>query len=162
MGLNNTPIQHSWRLNERHYGALEGIERWSAIKKFGIWPVLGCQIKSNSAPPSLDPTDKRFPGNQLRYSGIDKNELPLGESLEQTHARMQPYWRNIIAPEIKNGKNILIVSHKNILRTLIMQLDGISFSQAMKLPLATARPLLYDLNSDLQTVQKRYVDTINN
>ena len=83
MGLNNTPIQHSWRLNERHYGALEGIERWSAIKKFGIWPVLGCQIKSNSAPPPLDPTDKRFPGNKLRYSGIDKNELPLGESLEQ-------------------------------------------------------------------------------
>ena len=162
MGLNNTPIQHSWRLNERHYGALEGIERWSAIKKFGIWPVLGCQIKSNSAPPPLDPTDKRFPGNKLRYSGIDKNELPFGESLEQTHARMQPYWRNIIAPEIKNGKNILLVSHKNILRTLIMQLDGISFSQAMKLPLATARPLLYELNSDLQTVQKRYVDTINN
>ena len=162
MGLNNIPIQHSWRLNERHYGALEGIERWSAIKKFGIWPVLSCQIRSNSAPPSLDPTDKRFPGNQLRYSGIDKNELPLGESLEQTHARMQPYWRNIIAPEIKNGKNILLVSHKNILRTLIMQLDGISFSQAMKLPLATARPLLYELNSDLQTVQKRYVDTINN
>ena len=75
---------------------------------------------------------------------------------------MQPYWRNIIAPEIKNGKNILLVSHKNILRTLIMQLDGISFSQAMKLPLATARPLLYELNSDLQTVQKKYVDTINN
>ena len=162
MGLSNTPIQHSSRLNERHYGALEGIERWSAIKKFGIWPVLGCQIKSNSAPPPLDPTDKRFPGNQLRYSDIDKNELPFGESLEQTHVRMQPYWRNIIVPRIKSGENILIVSHKNILRTLIMQLDGISFSQAMKLPLATARPLLYDLNSDLQTVRKRYVDTINN
>jgi len=162
MGLNNIPIQSSWRLNERHYGALEGIERWSAIKKFGIWPVLGCQIKSNSAPPPLNPTDKRFPGNKLRYSSIDKNELPLGESLEQTHARMQPYWKDIIAPEIKNGKNILLVSHKNILRTLIMQLDGISFSQAMKLPLVTARPLLYELNSDLKIVQKRYVDTINN
>jgi 2,3-bisphosphoglycerate-dependent phosphoglycerate mutase len=74
---------------------------------------------------------------------------------------MQPYWENTIAPEVKNGKKILIVSHKNVLRTLIMQLDGISFSQVMKLPLATARPLVYELNSNLQTVQKRYVDTIN-
>ena len=161
MGLSSTPIQHSWRLNERHYGALEGVKRWSAIKKFGIWPVLGCQIKFSAAPPPLDPADKRFPGNQLRYSGIDKNELPFGESLQQTHARMQPYWENTIAPEVKNGKKILIVSHKNVLRTLIMQLDGISFSQVMKLPLATARPLVYELNSNLQTVQKRYVDTIN-
>ena len=120
MGLSNMPIQHSWRLNERHYGALEGVNRWEAIKKFGIWPVLGCQIKFNAAPPPLDPADERFPGNQLRYSGIDRNELPLAESLQQTHSRMQPYWENTIAPEIQNGKKILIVSHKNILRTLIM------------------------------------------
>ena len=71
MGLSNLPIHQSWRLNERHYGALEGIERWAAIKKFGIWPILNCQIKFTASPPPLDPQDNRFPGNQPRYSGID-------------------------------------------------------------------------------------------
>jgi len=159
MGLNNIPTQQSWRLNERHYGAMEGIERWPAIKKFGIWPVVGCQLKFNASPPPLDPTDERFPGNQLRYSGIARNELPLAESLQQTYSRMQPYWKNIIAPEIQNGKKILIVSHKNILRTLIMQLDGISDIQVMKLSIATGRPLVYELNNELRAVQKHYVDS---
>ena len=159
MGLNNIPTQQSWRLNERHYGALEGIERWAAIKEFGIWPVVGCQLKFSASPPPLDPADERFPGNQLRYSGIDRNKLPLAESLQQTRSRMQPYWENTIAPEIKNGKKILIVSHKNILRTLIMQLDGISDIQVMKLSIATGRPLVYELNNELRTVQKHYVDS---
>lgn len=161
MGLNSMPIQQSWRLNERHYGALEGIERWAAIKKFGIWPVVGCQLKFSASPPSLDPADERFPGNQLRYSGIDRNKLPLAESLQQTYSRMQPYWENTIAPEIQKGKKILIVSHKNILRTLIMQLDGISDIQVMKLSIATGRPLVYELNSKLRSVQKQYVDTLH-
>jgi len=162
MGLNNIPIQQSWRLNERHYGALEGIERWTAIKEFGIWPVVGCQLKFSASPPPLDPADERFPGNQLRYSSIDRNKLPLAESLQQTHSRMQPYWENTIAPEIQNGKRLLIVAHKNILRTLIMQLDGISDIQVMKLSIATGRPLVYELNSNLRTVQKQYVDAIHN
>jgi len=159
MGLNNIPIQQSWRLNERHYGALEGIERWTAIKEFGIWPVVGCQLKFSASPPPLDSADERFPGNQLRYSGIDRNELPLAESLQQTHSRVQPYWENTIAPEIQNGKKILIVSHKNILRTLMMQFDGISDIQVMKLSIATGRPLVYELNNELHTVQKHYVDS---
>ena len=161
MELSNLPIKQSWRLNERHYGALEGVERWNAIKKFGIWPVVGCQLKFDASPPPLDPADERFPGNQLRYSGINRNELPLAESLQQTHLRMYPYWENTIAPEIQNGKKILIVSHKNILRTLIMQLDGISDIQVMKLSIATGRPLLYELNSKLHTIQKQYVDTLH-
>ena len=161
MGLNKIPIQQSWRLNERHYGALEGIERWAAIKEFGIWPVVGCQLKFSASPPPLDPADERFPGNQSRYSDIDINELPLAESLQQAHSRMQPYWKNTIAPEIQNGKKILIVSHKNILRTLIMQLDGISDIQVMKLSIATGRPLVYELNNKLRTVQKQYVDTLH-
>ena len=161
MGLTNLPIKQSWRLNERHYGALEGIERWAAIKKFGIWPVVGCQLKFDASPPPLDPADERFPGNQLRYSGIDKNELPLAESLQQTHSRMHPYWENTIAPEIQNGKKILIVSHKNILRTLIMQLDRMSDIQIMKLSIATGRPLVYELNSKLHTVKKQYVDNLH-
>ena len=158
MGLSNLPIHQSWRLNERHYGALEGIERWAAIKEFGIWPVVGCQIKFTASPPLLDPEDDRFPGNQPRYSGIVRQELPLAESLQQTQLRMLTYWQETIAPEIQNGKRILIVSHKNILRTLMMQLDGISDLQVMKLSIATGRPLVYELNDKLRTVQKHYVD----
>lgn len=162
MGLSNIPVQQSWRLNERHYGALEGIERWTAIKEFGIWPVVGCQIKFSASPPPLDPADKRFPGNQLRYSKIDKKKLPLAESLQQTLSRMQPYWEQTIIPEIQKGKNILIVSHKNILRTLIMQLDGISDMKIMKLSIATGRPLIYELDDKLRTINKYYVDTPHN
>lgn len=159
MGLSNLPIKQSWRLNERHYGALEGVERWNAIKKFGIWPVVGCQLKFDASPPPLDPEDKRFPGNQPRYSGIIKNKLPLAESLQQAQLRMQSYWQGTIVPELQNGKKILIVSHKNILRTLMMQFDGISDIQVMKLSIATGRPLVYELNNELHTVQKHYVDS---
>ena len=158
MGLNKLPIHQSWRLNERHYGALEGIERWAAIKKFGIWPIVSCQIKFAASPPPLDIQDNRFPGNQPRYSDIDRQELPLAESLQQTQLRMLTYWRDTIVPEIQNGKRILIVSHKNVLRTLMMQLDGITGSQVMRLSIATGRPLIYELNEDLRTVEKHYVD----
>ncbi len=158
MGLSKLPIWQSWRLNERHYGALEGIDRWAAIKKFGIWPVVGCQLKFNVSPPPLDPIDKRFPGNQPRYSGIVQNELPLAESMQQAHLRMLSYWQGTIVPEIRGGKRILIVSHRNILRTLMMQLDGISSIQVMKLSIATGRPLVYELNNNLRTVQRYYVD----
>jgi 2,3-bisphosphoglycerate-dependent phosphoglycerate mutase len=151
-------IRQNWRLNERHYGALEGIERWAAIKKFGIWPVVGCQLKFNASPPSLDPADKLFPVNQPRYSDIVQNELPLAESLQQTQVRMLSYWQGTIIPELQNGKRILIVSHKNILRTLMMQLDGTSNIEVMKLSIATCRPLVYELNNKLRTIQKHYVD----
>ncbi|MCH6584540.1 MAG: 2,3-bisphosphoglycerate-dependent phosphoglycerate mutase, partial [Proteobacteria bacterium] len=110
------------------------------------------------SPPPLDLVDKRFPGNQPRYSGIVQNELPLAESMQQAHLRMLSYWQGTIVPEIQSGKRILIVSHKNILRTLMMQLEGISNLQVMKLSIATGRPLVYDLNNKLRTVQRYYVD----
>lgn len=161
MGLNDIPVQQSWRLNERHYGALEGIERWTAIKEFGLWPVVSCQLKFNASPPPLDHRDRRFPGNQERYSSIIKNELPLAESLQQTYSRMKPYWQETIMPEILNGKNILIVSHKNVLRTLMMQLDEISSIEIMKLSIATGRPLIYELDNKLHTIKKYYVELKN-
>ncbi|MBL79929.1 MAG: phosphoglyceromutase [Nitrosomonadaceae bacterium] len=156
-------IQKNWRLNERHYGELEGIKRWSAVKKFGFWPVLGCQLKFNIPPPLLDFTDERYPGNQLRYSEIDKNEIPRGESLQQTYMRMQPYWEHIIAPELQNGKKVLIVSHKNVLRTLIMRLEGISnvqHTRIIRIQIATARPLVYSLNNNLHIIKKQYISNV--
>jgi|CXWL01.1.fsa_nt_gi 2,3-bisphosphoglycerate-dependent phosphoglycerate mutase len=158
MQLNEIPVHESWRLNERHYGALEGMERWQAIKKFGIWPILGCQIKFDAAPPYLDSQDPRFPGNQPGYTGINTDELPLGESMQQTLARFQPYWQETIQPELKQGLRILIVSHKNTLRTLMMLLDHLTPGQVMKLSLATGRPLVYELDQQYKAIRHYYVD----
>jgi 2,3-bisphosphoglycerate-dependent phosphoglycerate mutase len=162
MGLNEIPVQEHWRLNERHYGALEGLRRWPAIKKFGVWSILAGQLRFTASPPYLDPKDSRFPGNQPRYAAIDKADLPLGESLQQAHARLLPYWQQTIKPEIQQGKRILIVSHKNILRTLMMELDHLSPKQVMKLSMATGRPLVYELDhaQALKPVRHYYVDSL--
>jgi len=158
MQLEAIPVQESWHLNERHYGALEGMERWQAIKKFGIWPILGCQIKFDAAPPYLNSLDPRFPGNQACYKDMQPDEWPVGESMQQTLARLEPYWRETIQPEIRLGKRILIVSHKNTLRTLMMLLDQLTSRQVMKLTMATGRPLVYELDQQLNPVRHYYVD----
>jgi len=158
MQLEKIPIQENWRLNERHYGALEGMERWQAIKKFGIWPILGCQIKFDAVPPYLSSQDSRFPGNQSGYVGIQQEELPLGESMQQTLMRLEPYWQTTIKPEIQQGKRILIVSHKNTLRNLMMLLDQLTPRQVMKLTLATGRPLVYELDQQFKPIRHYYVD----
>ena len=160
MQLDKIPVHESWRLNERHYGALEGMGRWPAIKKFGIWPILGCQIKFDAAPPYLDSQDPRFPGNQPGYAGIDKDELPLGESMQQTLARFKPYWRKTIQPAIQQEKRILIVSHKKTLRTLMMLLDQLTLRQVMKSTLATGRPLVYELDQQLNVIRHYYLDAL--
>lgn len=152
------PVHESWRLNERHYGALEGMERWPAIKKFGVWPILGCQIKFDATPPYLDAHDPRFPGNLPGYAGIDKNELPLGESMQNTLARVKPYWEETIQPEIQHGKRVLIVSHCNTLRVVTMLLEHLTAGQAMKTRLATGRPLVYELDQQGHAVRHYYVD----
>lgn len=158
MGLEDVPGYPHWRLNERHYGALEGLQRWEAVRKFGIWRVLGCQLRFNIPPPSLTPDDPRFPGNQPRYADIGKELLPLAESMQQARARIQPYWNETIVPELRHGKRILIVAHKNSLRILMMLLENLSASQVMKLPLATGRPLVYELDDELNPVRHYYVD----
>lgn len=158
MKQDELPIQYCWRLNERHYGALEGMGRLAAVRKFGIWPVLRTQIRYDGEPPLLTMEDERFPGNQLSYAGIDKTELPLGESLKQTVQRMQPYWQQVIKPEVEQGRNVLIASHKNVLRTLMGQLDHLTERQVMKLKLATGRPLVYELDQTLTPIRHYYVD----
>ncbi|MDQ3185796.1 MAG: 2,3-bisphosphoglycerate-dependent phosphoglycerate mutase [Pseudomonadota bacterium] len=158
MGLNGLTVRQSWRLNERHYGALEGVHRINAIGKFGIWPVLSPQLRFTAFPPPLGPSDARCPGNQLRYSDVDKKELPLAESMQQTLSRVLPYWLETIVPEIQRGKRVLVVSHRHVLRSLMMQLDGLSVSQLMKLSIATGRPLVYDLDDKLGPVQHYYAE----
>ena len=161
MQLRNIPVRESWRLNERHYGLLEGMGRWEAVRKFGIWPILRCQIMFDAAPPYLSIDDPRFLQNQAKYDNIHKDELPLGESMQQTFARFKPYWQENIEPEIRQEKRVLIVSHKNTLRTLMMLLDHLAPEQVMRLTLTTGRPLVYELDQHLNSVQHYYVDYIN-
>ncbi|MDC8444447.1 MAG: 2,3-bisphosphoglycerate-dependent phosphoglycerate mutase [Nitrosomonas sp.] len=158
MKLDKLIIRHSWRLNERHYGALEGMGRLAAVRKFGLWSVLRTQIRYDGEPPKLNTEDARFPGNQSNYAAIDKTELPLGESLKQTAERLQPYWWKVIRPQVVQGKSVMIVSHKNVLRALMGQLDQLTERQVMRLKLATGRPVVYELNHALQPVRHYYVD----
>ncbi|CAE6509205.1 2,3-bisphosphoglycerate-dependent phosphoglycerate mutase 1 [Nitrosomonas nitrosa] len=157
MGLEGIVIRKDWRLNERHYGALEGLGRWQAIRQFGIWPVLSTQIRFAASPPALDVSDVRFPGNQARYAGIDKVLLPQAESIEQTVERVRALWQYTILPEMRCGKRVLIVSHKNLLRGLMMLLANLSQKQVMKLSIATAQPLCFELDHQLNLVRYYYV-----
>lgn len=152
------PVIQNWRLNERHYGALEGMARWPAIQQFGVWPILGCQIKFDAMPPVLHRDDIRYPGHQRLYQGIDPSQLPAGESMQQTLARLTPYWRDTLLPEIQAGKRILIVSHRNTLRVMRMLLDQLTPLQVMKQKLATGRPLVYELNHQGRALRHFYVD----
>jgi 2,3-bisphosphoglycerate-dependent phosphoglycerate mutase len=157
MNLCHLPVYQSWRLNERHYGALEGMRRWEAIQKFGIWPVMNCQIQFDAIPPRLASDDLRAPINQQRYAAIDHSQLPLAESLRQTLVRAQPLWQQSILPEIQQGRRLLIVSHRNLLRTLIMQLEGLTDFQVMRLSVATGRPLCYELDASLKPIRRYYL-----
>lgn len=158
MGLTQLPVQQNWRLNERHFGAMEGYSRLDAVRQFGLWSVISCQLQFAATPPPLDSGDARFPGNQSRYSNIDKKELPLTESVQQTLLRVQPYWQETIAPQIQSGKRVLIVSHKNALRALRLLLEGLSAAQAMRLTIDTGRPLVYELDDSLHPIQHSYLD----
>ncbi len=146
MGLDSLPVYRSWRLNERHYGGLEGMRRWAAVRKFGIWPILNCQLRFDAVPPLLLSDDPRAPVNQQRYAFIDSSQLPLAESMQQTLERVQPLWQQTILPEIRQGRDLLVVSHRNLLKTLVMQLEGLTDRQVMRLAIPTGRPLCYEFD----------------
>ncbi len=157
MDLDYLPTYRSWRLNERHYGALEGMRPWAAIREFGVWSVLKTQLYFDAMPPLLKVEDPRAPVNQQHYAAIDRSQLPFAESVEQALVRVRPFFQETILPEVKRGKRLLIVSHKGILRTLIMQLEGLTGAQAMRLSIRTGRPLCYELDSSLNPVKRYYL-----
>lgn len=161
MQLDQLKIYQDWRLNERHYGALEGLRRLEAVRKFGIWPILDCQLRSHAVPPLLTAGDPRAPANQARYASIERTSLPLAESLLQALNRVQPLWQDIILPEMRQGKQLLIISHKNLLKTLAMQLEELTSWQAMRLHIATGKPLCYDLNDQLKPIRRYYLTTLD-
>ena len=149
MNLSQIPVQKDWRLNERHYGALQGLNWWEATKKYGAKQVLIWQRQFDTPPPPLDVTDIRFPGNDPLYAHLPPNDLPQSESLKDTLARMLPFWHDVAVPEIRQGKHILIVAHHNSLRGLLKHLDNISDTDIANTRIRTAAPILYELNEHL-------------
>ena len=150
MGLNGLPVQSSWRLNERHYGAAQGLTWWQAIWKYSPKQVLAWRRDFTAAPPAVDVTDPRFPGRDPRYQGITAAELPRTESLRDIVSRVAPYWDRVIAPEIQGGKHILIVAHQNSLRSLLKHLGAASGTEMPSVAFPTGTPLVVELNPDLE------------
>ncbi len=157
MDLMWIPIHRSWKLNERHYGGLQGLNKSETAEKYGDEQVLVWRRSYDVCPPVLEKTDERYPGHDARYKDLGAEELPLTESLETTVARVVPYWENIIAPDVKSGKNVLIAAHGNSLRALVKHLDNISQEDILKLNIPTGIPLVYELNDDLTPIRHYYL-----
>ena len=147
----------SWRLNERHYGALQGLNKAETAAKHGDAQVKIWRRSYDIPPPALEPGDERNPSRDPRYAGLLPSQLPLTESLKDTVARFLPYWHESIAPDIKAGKRVLIAAHGNSLRALVKYLDNVSEQEIVELNIPTGIPLVYQLNDDLKPLQKFYL-----
>ncbi len=151
------PVERNWRLNERHYGALQGLNKAETAEKFGEDQVAIWRRSYDTPPPKLEKSDRRYPGRDPRYQQLHENELPLTECLKDTIARFLPYWHQTIAPVIQSGKKVLIVAHGNSLRALVKYLDDISDEQIVNLNIPTGMPLVYELNSSLKSIKSYYL-----
>src|SRR6266705_544061 len=151
------PVHHSWRLNERHYGALQGLNKAETAAKFGDAQVLLWRRSYDLPPPPLERGDPRHPRGDPRYAGLAESELPLTECLKDTVARFLPYWSGAIAPAVRQGKRVIIVAHGNSLRALIKYLDGVSDQKIVGLNVPTGRPLVYELDAGLKPVRSYYL-----
>ncbi|MHC5359858.1 2,3-diphosphoglycerate-dependent phosphoglycerate mutase [Listeria monocytogenes] len=152
------PVHKSWRLNERHYGALQGLNKQETAEKYGADQVQKWRRSYDTLPPLLEENDERQAKNDSRYQLLDTHAIPSGENLKVTLERVIPYWMDTIAPEIKEGRRVVIAAHGNSLRALVKFLEGISDDEIMDLEIPTGVPLVYELNDDLKPVNKYYLD----
>ena len=159
MGEENIEVKRSWKLNERHYGALQGLNKDETREKYGVEKVLLWRRSTNVRPPELKVTDERYPGNDLKYKNLTEEELPKTENLMDTIKRVLEYWNSDIKPELKKGKRIIIVAHGNSLRGLIKYLDNISDEEIIKLELQTGNPICYELDDNLKPIRHYYLKT---
>jgi 2,3-bisphosphoglycerate-dependent phosphoglycerate mutase len=150
------PVEKTWRLNERHYGALQGLNKAETAAKFGEDQVLIWRRSYDTPPPALERDDPRHPANDVRYATMAAAELPLTECLKDTVARVLPYWNGTIAPAIRSGKRALIAAHGNSLRALVKYLEGISDTDIVGLNIPTGIPLVYELDAALKPVKPHY------
>lgn len=151
------PVHRHWRLNERHYGALQGLDKAETTRKHGAEQVQIWRRSYDVAPPPVDRSSEHWPGNDPRYDSIDRDLLPTSECLKDTVDRFMPYWDETIAPAVRRGEKVLIAAHGNSLRALVKHLDGISDEDIVGLNIPTGIPLVYELDDDLKAVSHRYL-----
>jgi len=157
MDLMWIPVERAWQLNERHYGALQGLNKSETAAQYGEEQVRIWRRSYAIRPPELEKTDPRYPGNDPRYKNIPETNLPLCECLKDTLDRLLPYWHNSLAPKIASGSNVLIVAHGNSLRALVQYLDKVSDDDILNLNIPTGVPLVYELDDALQPLKHYYL-----
>jgi len=157
MDLMWLPVVHSWRLNERHYGALQGLDKSETAARFGEQQVLLWRRAYAIAPDPLLPTDPRWSGNDPRYKHLKPDEVPATECLKDTVARVVPFWKDSIAPALTRGRRVLVAAHGNSIRALVKYLDNVSDDDIVGLNIPTARPLVYELDAELRPLKHYYL-----
>ncbi len=157
MDLMWIPVVNSWRLNERHYGGLQGLNKAETAEKHGMEQVKIWRRSYDTPPPALTKDDDRYPGKDPRYADLTENELPLTESLKDTVARFLPYWEETIGPMVRTGKRVLIAAHGNSLRALVKYLDNVSEEEIVGLNIPTGIPLVYELEENLTPIKSYYL-----
>ena len=157
MNLMWMPVNISWRLNERHYGALQGLNKAEMAATYGEEQVLKWRRSYDTRPPALEKTDERFPGNDPRYKHLDNKDVPLTECLKDTVERFLPYWHEAIVPLIRSGKQVIISAHGNSIRALVKYIDDVSDVDIVGLNIPTGIPLIYELDERLKPIQNYYL-----
>ena len=151
------PVEKTWRLNERHYGGLQGLNKSETAAQYGEDQVLVWRRSYDIPPPPLEKSDERYPGHDPRYRDVPAADLPLTECLKDTVDRFLPYWHEVIAPQVKAGKKVVIAAHGNSLRALVKYLDDLSEEEVLKLNIPTGIPLVYELDDQLQPIKRYYL-----
>ena len=157
LGEQNVPVKKSWRLNERHYGALQGLNKDETKEKYGEEQVLLWRRSTDVRPPALSKDDERYPGNDSKYSELKENELPTTENLIDTIERVMVYWNSDIVKDLEAGKRVIIAAHGNSLRGLIKYLDNMTDEEIIKLELQTGNPICYELDDNLKPIRHYYL-----
>jgi 2,3-bisphosphoglycerate-dependent phosphoglycerate mutase len=155
------PVTKHWRLNERHYGGLQGLDKAETAAKHGEAQVKIWRRSYDIPPPPLTPDDERYLGHDPRYAGLQPGEMPLAESLKDTVARFLPYWHETIAPAIKSGKRVIVAAHGNSLRALVKYLDNVGDAEIVELNIPTGIPLVYELDDNLKPIRHYYLGDPN-
>jgi 2,3-bisphosphoglycerate-dependent phosphoglycerate mutase len=157
MDLMWVPVTRAWELNERHYGALQGLNKAETAAEHGEEQVKIWRRSYDTRPPALKESDERYPGHDRRYASLAKDKIPLTECLKDTVERVVPYWDNVLAPRIRVGKRLIIAAHGNSLRALVKHLDQISDDEIVGLNIPTGMPLVYELDEQLKPISKKYL-----
>jgi 2,3-bisphosphoglycerate-dependent phosphoglycerate mutase len=152
------PVQKSWRLNERFYGALQGLNKAETAAKYGEEQVQKWRRDPNELPPAITKDDDRYPGKDIRYKELTERELPLTENLSQTMARVLPFWNEFIVRDIKKDKKVIVCAHGNSLRALVQYIDHLTDEEVSKLDIPTGTPLIYELDEGLERIKHYYLE----